>query len=327
MSDKISIVVTSINKANNCLKELVRGCNDRDYSFIVIGDSKSPSCIELNGCDYYNLERQKKLDFEFVKLCPENSYSRKNIGYLIAARKSYVIIETDDDNIPYQNFWDRRILALKRNTILDVGWTNVYRYFTNEIVWPRGFPLEHIKSSFIKDSTLEEITCPIQQNMVNGDFDVDAIYRFTHCNSGNLSIGNGIAIKGFCPFNSQNTAWFSEVFKLMYLPSYCSSRVSDIWRSFIAQIIMHYKGWFVLYDSPNMMHIRNEHNLMDDFQQEVVGYLNNAKIVELLYDLSLTGNLDNDLNICYEELVSKNFLKKEELTLLNAWLKDFSKGE
>ena len=55
--------------------------------------------------EYFNLERQKKLNLHFAKVCPENNYARKNVGYLIAMRNNDVIIETDDDNYPKSNFF------------------------------------------------------------------------------------------------------------------------------------------------------------------------------------------------------------------------------
>jgi hypothetical protein len=54
------------------------------------------------------------------------------------------------------------------------------------------------------------------------------------------------------PFNSQNTAWYPKAYPLLYLPSYCSFRMTDIWRSFVAQRIAWENGWAVLFKSPDV---------------------------------------------------------------------------
>src|ERR1039457_962260 len=69
-----------------------------------------------------------------------------------------------------------------------------------------------------------ELDCPIQQGLANEDPDVDAIYRLllplpiSFRTDRRLALGRGT----WCPFNSQNTAWFPAAYPLMYLPSYCS---------------------------------------------------------------------------------------------------------
>ena len=47
---------------------------------------------------------------QFAKICPENSYSRKNIGYLLSyIDKNEIIVETDDDNLPKKFFNEIKI--------------------------------------------------------------------------------------------------------------------------------------------------------------------------------------------------------------------------
>ena len=59
---------------------------------------------------------QKKLNFKFSKICPPNSYARKNIGYLISFLENDIIIETDDDNFPKKIFFwkDPIFMRLKK---------------------------------------------------------------------------------------------------------------------------------------------------------------------------------------------------------------------
>ena len=129
----------------------------------------------------------------------------------------------------------------------------------------------------------------------------------------------------WCPFNSQNTTWWADAFPLLYLPAYCTFRMTDIWRSFIAQRIAWENNWSLLFHEPNGEQARNQHDLMRDFADEIPGYLRNAEICELLSQLKLQGGVEHlgeNLRICYERLVSKNVFDPKELMLVQAWLDD-----
>jgi hypothetical protein len=160
--------------------------------------------------------------------------------------------------------------------------------------------------------------------LCNENPDVDAIYRLimplpqTFRKDRRVALTEGT----WCPFNSQNTTWRREAFGLLYLPAYCSFRMTDIWRSFIAQRIGWANGWGVLYHEPNMWQERNVHNLMRDFEDEVPGYLNNSKICEELEDLALESGarkIGGNLRVCYEKLVEMGLVDARELDLLEVW--------
>ena len=52
--------------------------------------------------------RQKKTNLSLANNLPLNSYSRKNVGYLVAIMNGAKnIIETDDDNFPYKSFLNK----------------------------------------------------------------------------------------------------------------------------------------------------------------------------------------------------------------------------
>jgi hypothetical protein len=316
------------------MNTLAKGCLEHGHSFYVIGDAPSPENFSLEGCDFYSLERQRNLGFKLTGILPERHYSRKNIGYLLAIQNgSEMILETDDDNDPYESFWRKREQKQKIHQLTGNGWTNVYQYFTDDIIWPRGLPLDAIHSSLPNHLSLnrKEIDCPIQQGLVNGDPDVDAIYRmiFSHPTrfSFNRLLSMPIALSNgsWCPFNSQNTAWFPEAFPLLYLPSYCSIRMTDIWRSFIAQRIAWENGWSILFSGPDIYQDRNKHDLMKDFSDEVVGYLHNRRIGEMLAHLPLrlgVEHISENLLICYRAMIAAGLLPEKEMTLLEAWIED-----
>src|SRR6202000_1783728 len=96
----------------------------------------------------------------------------------------------------------------------------------------------------------------------------------------------------WCPFNSQNTAWFPEAYRLMYLPAYCSFRMTDIWRSFVAQAICRVNGWHLAFHQATVSQERHADDLMSDFAQEVTGYLNNEAMIVALAELDLRSGPD-----------------------------------
>jgi hypothetical protein len=330
MKDKVYIIVTSIAGPNNILQQLAQGCSEREYHFIVIGDQASPAEFHVDGCDFYSLKKQKQTKLKFAQLCPTKHYARKNIGYLLAIRNgASIIIETDDDNIPYRHFWDRRQRIQNVPVLQNSGWVNVYRYFTDQNIWPRGFPLERLQEqpSPYESLNLMVSDCPIQQGLTDDNPDVDAVYRLalplpqTFRKERRIALTNG----SWCPFNSQNTTWWPDAFELLYLPSYCSFRMSDIWRSFIAQRIAWLNDWAILFHEPTMRQERNVHNLLRDFNDEIPGYLNNSEICKALESLPLEVGVEkigDNLKVCYEKLVSMSLIGREELQLLDVWLED-----
>jgi len=130
-----------------------------------------------------------------------------------------------------------------------------------------------------------------------------------------------------CPFNSQNTTWFEEAYPLMYLPSYCSFRMTDIWRSFIAQRIAWTCGWPILFHSKTVWQERNDHNLLVDFKDEISGYVNNKHIMDELIQLDLlegVNGIAENMKRCYTKMIEIGLVGSEEMDLLNAWLSDVS---
>jgi len=73
---------------------------------------------------------------------------------------------------------------------------------------------------------------------------------------------------------------------------------------------------------------RNEHNLLNDFEQEIKLYLYDKTIFKLLDQLKLKVGekfyLFN-LKICYSSLIAHKFFDKSELNYLNVWIHDCEK--
>ena len=324
------IIITSIQAPNRVMREISAQAARNGFEFVVVGDAKSPGDFALEGCRFIGIDDPESHAFAFSAACPANHYARKNIGYLWAmAKGAPFIVETDDDNLPIDGFWGLRQRAHHVPCLDGAGWTNVYRYFTDELIWPRGLPLTAVRCETrpLETLTRTEVVCPIQQGLADGDPDVDAIYRLLLPLPLSFQPGTAIALGAgsWCPFNSQNTAWWPEAFPLLYLPSYCSFRMTDIWRSFVAQRIAWANGWRILFHSANVFQDRNEHNLMRDFEQELPGYLGNERIAAVLSNLAIepgTGRLYDNLRSCYAALVENGFVGAAELPLLEHWIED-----
>ena len=330
---KLSLVLTTINKPNKNIKIFSEKCKEKNWKFLIIGDSKTPNGYKIKYGDFYSIGSQKKLSFRFSKICPNNSYTRKNIGYLLAMQnKSDVIVETDDDNCPKQNFFNKINLLHKVNELTGSKWVNVYLKFIKKkiSIWPRGLPLNYIfnKPKFIKKKITKEFY--LQQGVCEGNPDVDAIFRLTNSKI-DIQFNNNLKFSlGDClsPFNSQNTIWFKKIFPLMYLPVTCTMRATDILRSFITLIILKNDNKKILFFGTTMFQDRNEHNLMNDFEQELGIYLNNYKIVELLKKIKIKKGEKhylNNLKKMYLVLIKNKIFSKNELNYLNAWISDCKK--
>jgi hypothetical protein len=324
-----AIVITTINPPSPTIHSIA--ANLPTWTCLVVGDRKTPSGWSHPGVTYLGLDAQRELFPAFAPLLPFNHYTRKNIGYLHAiATGANVIAETDDDNIPYDEFLDHVHVDATARPALQKGWVNVYRLFSDQRIWPRGFPLEKINHSLRCVPALGDPGphhCPVQQYLADGDPDVDAIFRLTY----------NVAIKfksdlyrqlivlppgSYCPFNSQNTVWWRETFMFLYLPSHVSFRMTDIWRSFIAQVCLHAMGLSIAFGPATMKQIRNRHDLLDDFRLEVAGYLNNSRIVEILSELQLSPARDAaaaNLLLCYRKLVDIGIIPPDELPIAEAW--------
>jgi hypothetical protein len=243
-----------------------------------------------------------------------------------------VIYETDDDNAPLPS-WAPRGQVVQAIAAEPRQWLNAYRYFSTANIWPRGYPLDEIADSEPSGATLDgkmqEVVAPVQQGLANGSPDVDAVWRLVldqpvaFDDSPSLWLPPG----SWCPFNSQSTWWWPQAYPLMYLPSYCSFRMTDIWRSFIAQRCLWELGHGLVFHSPEVFQERNPHNLMRDFADEVSGYLRNKELAALLANLKLeAGDSAQGRNLlaCYRALIAAEFFPQEELSLVLAWLDDLA---
>ena len=298
---KTTLVVTSINKRNEAIKKFEKLCKKNNTDFIFVADKKTPKFKYGNDLKFLSLKE---------------------------------IYETDDDNYPKKNFFSQNIENLKHYRIKENGFINIYKYFLNKKIdiWPRGLPLSKIKTakkSFI-ELKIQSKKFSIIQRLCDENPDVDAIYRLINKKidikfdkNKSFYVNN----KSYIPFNSQNTIWFKEAFPLMYLPTYCTMRATDIWRSYIATHIMNKLNMKILFTSSTVYQKRNIHNLYNDFKLEIPVYIDVENLIKELNTIKIYNAKDYmliNLFNCYKKLVDKKFFDKRELKLIKLWCEDIS---
>lgn len=331
MSTDRWIIVTTINLPTKAIYDLAM--LTPDWNLLVVGDRKTPPDWHCEGARFLSIDEQRELGFSLSRNAPFNHYARKNLGYLYAIEKgASILLETDDDNLPYDCYPGDVSDTIRGRLIRKNGWENVYTHFTKSRIWPRGFPLELINESLRQKSELgekAEYECVIQQFLANENPDVDAVFRLT--NEGvekfegeDIVLGPGT----WCPFNSQNTLWRPAAFPYLYLPFTASFRMTDIWRSFVAQRCVHAMNGNVAFRGATMYQQRNEHSLIRDFADEVSGYLNNDSIMVMLGELAFEqgASAGADLRQCYKAMVTAGHLRPEEMGLVDCWLDDYRRA-
>ncbi len=298
---------------------------------------------------FLTIQDQLASGFSIAEKLPTKHYCRKNIGYLQAIRSgASCIYETDDDNAPLDHWGirDESVTGVRfvqegdggNAAAADPDWVNVYKFFSAGLIWPRGLPLDRIhESSALSAKAANSLSAsgdsadsywaPIQQGLANGAPDVDAAWRLILDKPFDFDDGPSVLLAPgqWCPFNTQTTWWWPTVYPLLYVPSYCSFRMCDIWKSFIAQRCLWELGAGVVFHAAEVYQERNPHNLMRDFEDEIPGYLQNHRLVSILESVNLSSDrsaVGANLRACYVALVANDIFPEKELPLVDAWLAD-----
>ncbi|MGB5983767.1 MAG: STELLO glycosyltransferase family protein, partial [Desulfobacterales bacterium] len=211
-------------------------------------------------------------------------------------------------------------------------WANVYAYFTDQRIWPRGFPLDRIHDPgavMAEDQLkLETVRVGVWQGLADGDPDVDAIYRLTVGTACRFKPAEPVVLPPgtHSPFNSQNTLFRKALFPLLYLPALVTFRFTDILRGWVAQPIMWRAGFQLGFTRATVFQERNPHDDLQDFESEIPGYLNAQRVMEIAQeavgsDVSVSDNLAR----VYGALARVEIVSDDELRLLDAWLVDCQK--
>ena len=344
------IILTTINVPTSDVKYL----SDALYGWclLVVGDSKTPKNWAYKNAFYLSVADQLILaeKYQVVKLIPFKSYLRKMVAYLFAIENGAThIYETDDDNAPLDGLLGFRYEHFKgleqvENTECDhdenskeesTKFINPYAYFGQPSLWPRGYPLEKISQSVNcmsnspKYRIYEDSRVPlIQQGLVNGDPDVDAIYRLTRKNNELLNIefdSNSPPLvlrkNQYAPTNSQNTFFHYDAFFTLILPLNVTFRECDILRSYISTRLLNEINGRVAFMAPNAFQIRNAHSYHSDYISEKRLYESlNRFVTDLDKWICKKETLQDCFLDCISMLIEKKHFNSVEYEFYKAWI-------
>lgn len=339
-------VCTTIFEASEAIHDV---CNRLpSYCLIVVADLKTREPFKILGrCTfvYYSVVDQQRLSISssFASSIPWNHFGRKNLGYLFAlANGATRIWDFDDDNLLFSSEHmlttgqsdEELFVSLKNSSTTSL---NPYPLFGAEhFSWPRGFPLELIKNTETtptKHDIIETIASPddigVVQALANNDPDVDAIYRLQRelpFNFKGLSRNHALfltPLNSYTPWNAQATLFRSKnAMWCAYLPISVHGRVSDIWRSLIAQRIFRETCTRTTFmTEATVRQNRNPHSYLADFDAEQDLYYKSGKLIEFLNRWQPPSvDLATSLKQLYVELFERDFVGRRDVEMIQLWL-------
>lgn len=322
------IVLTTINAPTAAVE---RYSAIDGWMLTCVGDQKTPPGWSCEGAEYLSPDWQATSGFSLASVLPWNHYSRKMIGYLRAIQLgACVIVDIDDDSLPrWSGFpcFDGSYAT----TPPSLGFVNGYQFFTDSLIWPRGLPLDRVRCGprlGREDLVDASSSVGVWQALADGDPDVDAVFRLVigqrviFDEGAPVVFGQGT----LCPFNSQNTAFRSECFPLLYLPTRVSFRFTDILRGIVAQPIMWAAGLRLGMASASATQERNPHDLMKDFESEIPMYVNVDAAANVTTAVSDSNrSIVENLVAAYRALADEGIVPPEELISLDAWVTDLTR--
>ena len=279
MSFSKVIVTTTIHAPTEALKKFA---NIDGWHLVVTGDLKTPEPYQIDGATYLSPSDQEKLAPRLSDLIGWNCMQRRNFGFIWAAKQGASLIATvDDDNIPY-DFWGSETLVNKELET-DVFESPVPAFdpigaTEYRSLWHRGFPIQWLAKRDYSRRTRKRVIIDVDAGFWNGDPDIDAICRMEHGPQVTFAENSfPIVSRAYAPFNSQNTILSSRAFPAYFLfPKI--GRMDDIWGAFWLQS----KGFNVAFSKPSVFQARNEHDLTNDFEAEILGYTKSPALLTAL---------------------------------------------
>ena len=333
------IVLTTIDPPTPQARAL---CRLTDWTTVIIADNKTDVRAWTDvgpACHVLLLEAQQALGYRITPLIPLNSYARKSIGYLYAIQRgARVIYDTDPDNGALGGrirlFQDGAPFARLTGSI-----ANPYAHFGRSEFWPRGYPLSEINAS--RTPTYLGCPCdaprlahgrvpPVQQGLVALDADVDAILRLTQTQHvGNMHflsdrVPVALARGTYSCTNSQNTIWLERAFFSLLLPITPSIRVTDIWRGYVSQRLVHDVGDETLFLPPTAEQVRMPHSYYSDFLLELDLYTRVPELLNVLTAYDTTTPLPGRFVELVQRLADAKLVGGADVALAEAWIADLA---
>ncbi|CAD5111165.1 unnamed protein product [Dimorphilus gyrociliatus] len=323
------IVTTSINRPTDQMTKLIANEN---WRMVVVGDLKTPVEWKLKNTVFLSVDRQKEFGGHLSKLIPFKSYFRKNVGYIYAIKHgAKTILDVDDDNEIAIDAFEFNDESSSITPITTSTFYNPYAHFGQSTLWPRGYPLQKIGDPAPRTyRTITGRTPGIQQAVVDGDPDMDAIFRLTRKNSErmlNLTFDRSappVVLRKnlYSPCNAQATLWRYEAFWGLFFYSSVTWREADIFRCYWAQRLLWYTRSRLAFLPPAAVQVRNPHDYLSDYIDELRLYSQAEKFVSALQSLTCDADFEECLRKSATHLNELSFWTKEDVDWLYAWILD-----
>lgn len=335
-----------------------------DWCLVIVADRKTPQDFmqaipeeKRKNVVYLTVEYQEGLANQFVRAIPWNNFGRKNIGYMYAIQHGATVLwDFDDDNIlkhtdpsvsgvPHldmeaQNGIGTDFVSIQ--TPDNGGYRTFNPYPTVHApalpCWPRGLPLQDIKQeksfkSPLREDKVVKQSIGVLQSLADIQPDVDAIYRFTMKIP--FSFDSSVEVRPLLvpkrtltPYNAQATLHFQKAFWALFLPVTVQGRVSDIWRSYIAQRLFWDCGLSLGFSSrPLVNQDRNYHDLIKDLSAEDDLYKKGEQLVDFLLSWRSTADsLKKRVLELYIAMYERAYLEEKDVLLVQLWLSNLSRS-
>lgn len=336
------LITTTINVPHNLTAWRNAGFDDTDV-FIVAGDMKTPhddvrKLLETLPGDNRYLHPDNQTYWASSMAIGWNSIQRRNIALLEAIKLNPTnwIITVDDDNWPMEpnqaQHIDRYLCGNSANNYLTVfsesGWWNCGSMLEPPVVH-RGYPISLRPLPDLDPSISYEFTqstVGVLASLWIGDPDIDAIQRLfkkidvISCNPQNHLLAKGT----WCPFNSQATAYLTNLAPLMSVwPGI--GRYDDIWSSYMARAVMDRHGYHVMYGHPTVRQGRNQHNLLHDLHEELHGYRHTEELCDKLRNAPL-GSEDLIVDLAMAMQCVRPIVPHDTNRFFTSWIWDIEQA-
>ena len=344
-----TITITTINHPTKFLTGLcenIRGYNHKP-DILIIGDQKTPDLNDLCGSlskkyglpiEYLDIDKQNKIiPKPLLKMFDYNTPDRTILGGMLSyIRGAQRIIALDDDNfVTDADFigWHDDVGKTKNRQLIqsDTGWFNVHDVLESDVeFYPRGFPFWQRHNKVKVSIAAARIRAVVNQGLVLGDPDIDAIQRLAHpINATRMrnTYEPQFGLRNtWSPFNYQNTCLARELIPCYFRPK-SGLRNADIWTAYIFNKLAGHMGDVITFGQPLVKQIRNEHNLFDDLDVELQNNKETDRFCEVLRSITLTetsyfGAL-NEL-ISKAKFDDKSPMAKRFITEYTEWCKAVS---
>ena len=336
--------MTTSHSPNISILELLKQLkNLNNWKIVIISEDdkidKNWKLLECKELVYLSLKDQIYLGFKITKFLKDNSYARRNIGYLYAIQNgAKEIYEIDEDII----ISDLNHLTRNLNNIFigyglrnDSRMINPFYFYGEANIWPRGFRIKDIGNNedskyYILNSSKLNIKPLIFQGLINGIPDVDSILIQTRIKKNNLinfKFSNNFPLLylpgNYVPINSKNTRYLYEIFPYLLLPSSLNERICDIFRGYIMQKFAWSNNGGVIYYFTSLYHNKslNLKNL-HFFEEKDLYYKLDNFLDELNIKLNSKNKYPTNFLDFIKILVDKGFLNMNDLKLYKAFIKD-----